>query len=67
MTAIATKRCPACREVALLADAGRVRVVGETRYLEVRPNGDTVFRCGFCGGLVVWERQPGRPTASGAI
>lgn len=61
MTTVVTKRCPTCREVALLADGGRVRVVGETHYLESRPNGDIVFRCGSCGGLVVWEIEPARP------
>lgn len=59
MSGISTKRC-ACGEVAVVSDHGRVRVVGETRFVEARPNGDTVYRCGTCGTLVTWEWEPER-------
>lgn len=57
MAGVSTKRCPGCDEVALVSDRGRVRVVGETRFYDTMPNGDTRFKCGGCGTVVVWERQ----------
>lgn len=57
MSGVSTKRCPSCHELALAADRGRVKTVGETRYVETMPNGDTRYRC-ICGTLLVWERAP---------
>jgi hypothetical protein len=56
VSGVSTKRCEACRELALAVDHGRAKTVGETRYVETKPNGDTVYRC-VCGALVIWERQ----------
>jgi hypothetical protein len=57
VSGVSTRRCRSCGEVVLIADRGRVKLVGETRYVETRPNGDTHYRC-ICGVLVVWEHQP---------
>lgn len=54
---VVTKRCPACGDVVLISDRGRVRTVGGTAYTHAEPNGDLVFAC-VCGVRVVWERQP---------
>lgn len=59
MSGVSTKRC-ACGEVAVVSDRGLVRVVGRTRFLELLPNGDTVFACGECSARVTWEREPER-------
>jgi hypothetical protein len=58
VSGISSRRCAACGEVAVVSDHGRVKTVGETRYVETTPNGDTIFRCSGCGGLVTWEREP---------
>lgn len=56
MSGISTRRCESCHEVVLVADRGRVKTVGETRYVETLPSGDTRYRC-VCGSLVVWQIQ----------
>lgn len=56
MAGISTKRCDQCGEVALVSDHGRIKTVGETRFVEGRPNGSTAYRC-VCGELVVWQRE----------
>lgn len=57
MAGISTRRCPSCHEVALVADHGRVKLVGETRFIETRPNGDAAYRC-VCGHVILWECVP---------
>lgn len=57
MAGVWTKRCQSCDEVVLVVDRGRVKAVGETRYVETLPRGDTVFRC-ICGVRFVWAREP---------
>lgn len=59
MAGVSTRRCPACGRVVLVADRGTVQTVGETRYVETRPNGDCVYRC-ICMELIVWQREPER-------
>ncbi len=56
MAGVSTRRCSECSELVLAVDRGRVKLVGETRYVETLPNGDTHYRC-ICGALVIWERQ----------
>lgn len=56
MAGVSTRRCPSCHELVLAVDRGRVKLVGETRYVETLPNGDTRYRC-ICGEMVVWERE----------
>lgn len=56
MSGISTRRCSTCHEVVLVADHGRVKTVGETRYVETLPNGDTRYRC-ICGVVVLWQFQ----------
>jgi hypothetical protein len=56
MAGVSTRRCAVCNEIVLVVDHGRIRPVGETRYVETKANGATVLRCA-CGALVTWERQ----------
>jgi hypothetical protein len=53
MSGISVRRCPVCNEVALIADRGRIKPVGEVKFLDSKP-GSSRFRCP-CGGVVVWE------------
>lgn len=62
MSGTATKRCTICHQVAVISDRGKIRRVGNVRYVETRPNGDAVFECPCIPGgvLVTWEREPER-------
>jgi hypothetical protein len=51
-----TRRCASCDEVVLVVDRGRLKAVGETRYVETLPDGSTVLRC-VCGARTVWARE----------
>jgi hypothetical protein len=63
VSAVATKRCGACGDIALISDRGRVKAVGGTAFTHMLPNGDLVFACA-CGAIVVWERSPMRSSTS---
>jgi hypothetical protein len=57
VSGIAAIRCTSCREVVLIGDRGRLRVVVPAAIIGVNARGEPDVRCG-CGAVSTWKREP---------